>query len=1552
MSDAYKGLTIRIGADTTRLQDAMRASSRAADEARKHMRLLENAAKLDPTSVKAVQLQFKELAGQSSAYSKTLHTLKTALAQLDAEGIGKIYSGTKNAAYEAEKAKEAYSGIVAEIKRYKNALASKYDAGFDIAKPSTDPFKGLDKNADAVKAKMRELGATEKEVAEYARMVGVYFKRMDEYSVASKVREFGELKARIASTEAQAESARRKLVELSATNCTAALNAEFMRGEQRIKEYAAAGDSARKSLSLLSDSFKNNPSVEIAVARMRALSDAINASENRARELSSQLATLKAGGFDRVAAKSKDLAGDLLRAKEKAEALRAEFDRMESSGPFKQTSAELSRMRAKLAEAEAEVQQLGNAAKYADKQMEFAKAKAELAELRAQMGSTKGKFEEMRAMAQNLGWSMSATLSAGASMFAHSAVSAAEEVDAAYRDMRKTVQGSEEQFEKLKQAAIDYSRTHVTAPETILEIEAMGGQLGVATSKLEAFATVVSNLDIATDLDADTAAQQLGQLSGILNDMSQDDFAKYGDALTRLGNNNATLESKISDVMLRISSMGTITGFTTPQLLAWSTAVAATGQGCEAAGTAISKTMSDIEGAVGAGGKKLEAFAKVAGMSASDFANAWNNDPSSAMKAFIDGLNGVEASGGSADATLGQLGITSVRQKQAILGLMQTIGGLNDNLTMAGDAWNGVSDEWGDAGDAAWEAERKAEGFSGAIQLLRNNFEAFGVEVGSSVQPLLEGLAQGLAVLTQAWSDAPESVKVLTDVLIALFAALGPGLVAVTAITNGFKTLKDSVKSTAAWKAAQAAMEATAVSAEHVSTKMKLAAAASELTRMALAKLPWALAAMLVAELAMKLVDYARSCETARQATEGTRAALDAIKGGAEQAGASYAQSAETVISAANDAIDSQKELASSVTGTFNELNANSSMVSDYVATIKELAGNCDDSAEKQAKLRAAVAGYNEITGDTVRITDIASGTLSKSTSEIEANSDAWKENAKAQALQQAYADALKQQAENKAAMIGVDATLASQEKGLGLYVGDFAVFATKAGVATHDLEAKKKQLEEQDQANAEMTEYLANEVASANAALEANKQTTDGAATSAQSYAAMLGMTSDEFTSFTESVVKAIDGSSGLSDFFSMTGMSVDEFAFSLQSAGIDASELGSQIDAMKDKVQNAFDAIEAQGAVTAEEMIANLQNNIDVTNEWSSNLQQLYARAGDGAGRSLVDSIAAKGPEYAATVAALLSADDATWAELVAKWSESGASAVNGAASSMNATMPQLEAAKQGAVDAMTTSSADGAQAFAGLVEGVDYAIDGVSSKQGAASDAAGGIANATQDQIDNMKDTSWQIGAATGSNYAAGIWAKTGEAGRAAGDVAMAAANSFGQYSDYAWQWGAHMGSNFAAGLWSKTGEASRAAAAVAQAGADNLKHTIAKKGPLRNGGKGEKPWGQHMVQNYITGIESQIPALNATMARVASAAAGYMERAGGSAALAGGAAHTTVSAPQPVVNVKVQPQRAANQPSSEEVAQMVIDALPGIIAEYTPVMGEKDFGRKVRKAVSYA
>ncbi len=188
----------------------------------------------------------------------------------------------------------------------------------------------------------------------------------------------------------------------------------------------------------------------------------------------------------------------------------------------------------------------------------------------------------------------------------------------------------------------------------------------------------------------------------------------------RLGNNGASTEEQIVDVAKRIGSMGSIVGMSTPDILAWSSTIASTGQNAEAAGTAIAKTMSDIEGAVSSGGDGLEAFASVAGMSAQAFADAWNGDPTEAMKAFIEGLVQVEANGGSADSTLKGLGIDATRQKQAIMGLMQTIGGLNDNLRMSNDAWNGVSDAWGQAGDAASEAGKKAEGFSGTVSQIKN----------------------------------------------------------------------------------------------------------------------------------------------------------------------------------------------------------------------------------------------------------------------------------------------------------------------------------------------------------------------------------------------------------------------------------------------------------------------------------------------------------------------------------------------------------------------------------------------------------------------------------------------------------------------------------------------------------------------------------------------------------------------------------------------------------------------------------------------------------------
>ena len=76
-----------------------------------------------------------------------------------------------------------------------------------------------------------------------------------------------------------------------------------------------------------------------------------------------------------------------------------------------------------------------------------------------------------------------------------------------------------------------------------------------------------------------------------------------------------------------------------------------------------------------------------------------------------------------------------------------------------------------------------------------------------------------------------------------------------------------------------------------------------------------------------------------------------------------------------------------------------------YVKVIEELAEKDNLTAGEQEKLRQAVEGYNRITGDSVEVTDAAKGALSKSTEEIKANAEAWKDNAYAQMYQQQVSD-------------------------------------------------------------------------------------------------------------------------------------------------------------------------------------------------------------------------------------------------------------------------------------------------------------------------------------------------------------------------------------------------------------------------------------------------------------------------------------------------------------------------------------------------------------------
>ena len=1619
MADSYKGLIIRIGGDTSGLTQALKASNKAINTTQKQLKQLERASKLDTTGTTALKERLDLMGDRAQALTTKLTTMNRTLAKMDGSKIKLLSEMTSDAAYNAQALTSKYAAVIDKIKALKNQIAkTTLGDAFNVNDVETDPFTKLNNEGKnllgtvaQVKAKIRELNGVstdgkndtaqvKQQIAAYERLVAEFKKVSAAKKLASEAAEFKDMQVEIASTRAQARALYQQMQKLASENPAATQTVAFRNLSEKLSALGSEATQLKSRLSGLDEAMKLDPTnIDVAKARLQTLSQSVQVNQTRVAALRSELKQLDTadGSISALANSSRNLASELYAANSRCTSLRERIAELKSETGATNQAEKVAALESKLSEAASQANRLATAMRYSSVNAELQTVSASTNALSNSMSGALTKSSQFRGVLQNVGWTLTSTISPAVLMFGHYAVNAADEVDSAYRDMRKTVQGTEQQFESLKQAALDYSRTHVTSADTILEIEAMGGQLGVATSKLESFATVVSNLDIATDLDADTAAEQLGQLSGILNDMTDNDFAKYGDALTRLGNNNSTLESKISDVMLRISSMGTITGFTTPQLLAWSTAVAATGQGSEAAGTAISKTMSDIESAVGAGGDKLQNFATVAGMSATEFASKWKSDPSEAMQSFIQGLKQVEAEGGSADNTLTNLGITSVRQKQAILGLTQTIDTLSDNLTMSQDAWDGVSDQWGDAGDAAREAERKAEGFSGAISILQNNAQALGTEMGSELTPLIQSLAGVVATVTAAYSGASSATKLFVNGLLALVAGGGTALVFLAGLLNALNAIKTTVAASLTMKAAAEGMQLASTAASGLKVALGLvaeayltsasasekaaakemlvseasgvAATATKVLSAALKTLPWVAVVAGAALVISKLVEFNSQQETARAAVTSMQGALEVAEAGFEGYGEAAKLSTDEVVSSANDALSSTKELGESLKSSFSEVGSNNALLNTYVDTINRLAGNCDGSAGSVWELKNAVDGYNEITGESVSVINSQTGELSQSTDEINKNAEAWKLNAESQAYSEAYADTVKQRAKNEEELAKVEKQLADKENELndsGKTLaatnadGTVAFSAEKAEVL--ELRDKADQLRAAVDECSESEDYWQQKAQELAEKQKAQSQSTSEAASAADLYAAALGKTSDEFSELVTETTKVVDGSTGMQQLFQQTGLSADEFAYSLSMLGIDASDLASQMESMSDTVQNAFSEMSTGEDISVQTMIENLQKNASTANEWSANITDLYQRAGD-AGKSFVDYIAEQGPQYATAVANLKDATDDELQEVIAAYNDAGYASMNAAATGANANADTIKAtatelgkqvstsfqegvsstdgtgAGQQQAQEVVMGMESGADAFsAGVGTGSDYS-EGVSSTEGDAASSGDTIATASEEQVTLAQQTFWQIGASIGSNYAEGIYSKTGEAASAGTAIAMSAADSCGKGSATAYQWGAHLGSNFAEGIYSKTGEASAAGAALAAAAGESTHFSVPKKGIWSGAEKGGWRSGTHLVQNFAQGIRDQIPELSSAAQEAAQAAAVALNGGKYQANLASATNYAQASVSPAKVTVSV-------KDANEAVTGWLDKNLPSIIADNAPnLVIDNDAGRMV-------
>lgn len=327
-----------------------------------------------------------------------------------------------------------------------------------------------------------------------------------------------------------------------------------------------------------------------------------------------------------------------------------------------------------------------------------------------------------------------------------------------FANVRKTVDGTDEQLNKIKQDIIDMTTVgingHSAIPQTtaeLTELAAAGGQLGIQTENISSFTETMAMMGSATNLAGEEGAKTLARFMNVAN-VSQGEVQNLGSSIVDLGNHFATTEAEIAAMAQRMGATGTAVGISAQDVLAYSTALSSLGVEAEAGGSSISRIWMDIQTQVSTGGELLGEFAKVSGKTTKEFAEGWKNDASGTFKDFVDGLSKSKDLVG----TLKNLGFDNIRDLQALQKLAgpQGIQLLNDALQRSNNAWSENT-------ALVNEFENKAGTTASQIQIMKNNLVEAGRSLGETFLPSInngvadiKNFAQGIANMSDGQKQA------------------------------------------------------------------------------------------------------------------------------------------------------------------------------------------------------------------------------------------------------------------------------------------------------------------------------------------------------------------------------------------------------------------------------------------------------------------------------------------------------------------------------------------------------------------------------------------------------------------------------------------------------------------------------------------------------------------------------------------------------------------------------------------------------------------------------
>ena len=341
-------------------------------------------------------------------------------------------------------------------------------------------------------------------------------------------------------------------------------------------------------------------------------------------------------------------------------------------------------------------------------------------------------------------------------------------------DVKKVVNfDSPEQFKSMGRDILQLSEVIPMAAGGLADIVAAAGQAGIARSELLRFAEDAAKMGVAFDMSGKEAG---GAMTGLRTQfqLNQDQVVSLGDAYNHLSNNMDATARDMLNVASRTGSTAQLVGLTGQQVGALASTFLALKTPSEVAGTGINALMLRLATANKQGRKFQDALAGI-GLDAMGLKQSIKQDAQGALLSFLEAVKSSDDVVGTLSDLFGAEYADDMAKLVGNLGLYRKALGL-------------VANETKFAGSMQKEYEERAKTTANNLQLLGNQFNRLGVNLGTVVLPAVRNVGRGLGWLAGGAADLADRFPGTTKAVVGLTLGLG-GLVATAWVGSYTATL-------------------------------------------------------------------------------------------------------------------------------------------------------------------------------------------------------------------------------------------------------------------------------------------------------------------------------------------------------------------------------------------------------------------------------------------------------------------------------------------------------------------------------------------------------------------------------------------------------------------------------------------------------------------------------------------------------------------------------------------------------------------------------------------